>query len=218
MSSPRLAADSFFILPSLDPCCRARANDPSPLPTLPTLTVGNEDHVLFHCLAQGDFPRSSNEWSGSGYVIASGSKNTDDASSKVRPCFLNFAAALQASHSNVTPPKFTAPFPHLPRQSASCSPGRPIVQSEVARNAQTVEPPRPPRRIPPLRQPRTLAGSCRGRGQDTTAISHHGVADRPTNRPIPNFTFPTIFNLYFLYSQRHPAPNPKLPPCHHAIF
>ena len=41
------------MLPSLGPCCRARSNDSN---SLPTLTVRNEDQILFHCIAQGDLP------------------------------------------------------------------------------------------------------------------------------------------------------------------
>src|ERR1700682_4414010 len=52
MSSPRLATSSFFMHPSLGPCCRARSNDSN---SLPTLTVRNEDQIL-HCIAQGDLP------------------------------------------------------------------------------------------------------------------------------------------------------------------
>src|ERR1035437_4333693 len=56
MSSPRSSAGPFFILSSLGPRCRARANDPNPFPTL---TVAHKDHVLFHCMAQGDLPALS---------------------------------------------------------------------------------------------------------------------------------------------------------------
>lgn len=47
---------------------------------------------------------SSAEWSGSANVNASGSKNTDAASSNETPCFFRLAAAFRASHSKITPP------------------------------------------------------------------------------------------------------------------
>src|ERR1017187_246035 len=123
MALPHCAADSFFILPSLCPRRRARTNDPNPFPTF---TMGNENHVLLHCIAQSDLPVLVQGVVRSGYVIASGSKKTDDASSKATPCFLKFAAAFRGSHSNVTPANFNPPLSRVPGQETGLLRRRPI--------------------------------------------------------------------------------------------
>src|ERR1035438_7453781 len=77
--------------------------------------------------------------------------------------------------------------------------------------------PRPPRRIPPLRQRRPLAVSCPGRGhcfvaqsakkrRTLPAISHHGAAYRPTNPAIPK----SCVDRH--RGGGHP-PTPATPPC-----
>jgi hypothetical protein len=120
--------------------------------------------------------RSSNEWSGSGYVIASGSKNTDEASSKVTPCFLKFAAAFRTSHSNVTPPKFNAPV---------------LARAQAKRRAAPLSPnPRPIRTGPPKRPsgkwhpskdhaPTFRGGTALGQGTPARVGPPSAISPRP---------------------------------------